>query len=387
MNNNNKLPQQQYINTPFAYTKLSKNLSLLQQQVLIKVSEHLQGYVQHYFGSDLKKSRDVPRPLFSEAEKANGIPGFFVTYAELGVAVNNYQMARAAVKEVMELTINAPGVDDEGHPSIVAYSIFSKINASTNESNGINFALNPAVVDYVFDMSQGYVRHPANIAQIGQVERMPMMYYYLFKKSERWKNREVHLTVEEIKEYFGMRKTITVGSDMNRGRPGKDADVKESYPKFSKFNKAVLEKSINDINRLKHEGLIDICVSYEPVYTGKKKVGNPAFIRFNIYDTIADLQKATAPAQQAGDLFQQSTKKVGEEDLQRLKDMSTGVLADMLKPFRLYSYDGKILILTGTGNDIDRLENSMADVRTQLRDLLSQVFGKPVNLGYYKLPD
>jgi hypothetical protein len=387
MNDKTNMPQQQYINTPFAYTKLSKNLSLLQQQVLIKVSEHLQGYVQHYFGSDLKKSRDVPRPLFSEAEKANGIPGFFVTYAELGVAVNNYQMARAAVKEVMELTINAPGVDDEGHPSIVAYSIFSKINASTNESNGITFALNPAVVDYVFDMSQGYVRHPANIAQIGQVERMPMMYYYLFKKSERWKIREVHLTVEEIKEYFGMRRTITVGSEMNRGRPGKDADIKESYPKFSKFNKAVLEKSINDINRLKHEGLIDICVSYEPVYTGKKKVGNPAFIRFNIYDTIADLQNATVPAQQSGNLFQQPMKKAGEEELQRMKDMSTGVLADMLKPFRLYSYDGKMLRLTGTGKDIERLENNMADVRGQLRELLSQVFGKPVDLGYYKLPD
>lgn len=387
MNDKTNMPQQQYINTPFAYTKLSKNLSLLQQQVLIKVSEHLQGYVQHYFGSDLKKSRDVPRPLFSEAEKANGIPGFFVTYAELGVAVNNYQMARAAVKEVMELTINAPGVDDEGHPSIVAYSIFSKINASTNESNGITFALNPAVVDYVFDMSQGYVRHPANIAQIGQVERMPMMYYYLFKKSERWKIREVHLTVEEIKEYFGMRRTITVGSEMNRGRPGKDADIKESYPKFSKFNKAVLEKSINDINRLKHEGLIDICVSYEPVYTGKKKVGNPAFIRFNIYDTIADLQNATVPVQQSGNLFQQPMKKAGEEELQRMKDMSTGVLANMLKPFRLYSYDGKMLRLTGTGKDIERLENNMADVRGQLRELLSQVFGKPVDLGYYKLPD
>lgn len=387
MNDKTNMPQQQYINTPFAYTKLSKNLSLLQQQVLIKVSEHLQGYVQHYFGSDLKKSRDVPRPLFSEAEKANGIPGFFVTYAELGVAVNNYQMARAAVKEVMELTINAPGVDDEGHPSIVAYSIFSKINASTNESNGITFALNPAVVDYVFDMSQGYVRHPANIAQIGQVERMPMMYYYLFKKSERWKIREVHLTVEEIKEYFGMRRTITVGSEMNRGRPGKDADIKESYPKFSKFNKAVLEKSINDINRLKHEGLIDICVSYEPVYTGKKKVGNPAFIRFNIYDTIADLQNATVLAQQSGNLFQQPIKKAGEEELQRMKDISTGVLADMLKPFRLYSYDGKMLRLTGTGKDIERLENNMADVRGQLRELLSQVFGKPVDLGYYKLPD
>lgn len=343
MNDNKKLPQQQYINTPFAYTKLSKNLSLLQQQVLLKVSEHLQGYVQHYFGSDLKKSRDVPRPLFSEAEKANGIPGFFVTYAELGVAVNNYQMARAAVKEVMELTINAPGVDDEGHPSIVAYSIFSKINASTNESNGITFALNPAVVDYVFDMSQGYVRHPANIAQIGQVERMPMMYYYLFKKSERWKNREVHLTVEEIKEYFGMRKTITVGSEMNRGRPGKDIDTKESYPKFSKFNKAVLERSIDDINRLKHEGLIDICVSYEPVYTGKKKVGNPTFIRFRVYDTIAEMQKAFAV-----------------NAWREFLGVYNGLMMECLLKFSVNDYDGRTLTINATSAQAKAFEDGLS---------------------------
>lgn len=376
-----QLPQQ-YINTPFAYTKLSKNLSLLQQSVLIKVSEHLQSYVQHYFGSDLRKSKDVPRPLFSEAEKTNGIPVFFVSYAELGVAVNNYQMARAAVKEVMDLTINAPGVDDQGHPSIVAYSIFSKINASTNEGNGIAFTLNPAVVDYVFDMSQGYVRHPANIAQIGQVERMPMMYYYLFKKSERWKNREIHLTVEEIKDYFGMRKNITSGSEMNRGRP--TAEVKESYPKFSKFNKAVLEKSIDDINRLKHEGLLDICVNYEPVYTGKKKVGNPTFIRFNIYDTIAEMQQAIADTQPS-DLFHQSTKKPGDAEWQQALAMCPASLADRLKVFSFYDYNGKTLTLQADSNEhVQTFEKSMTPADIQVyKDITRKFFGIVPALRYY----
>ncbi len=375
-----ELPQQ-YINTPFAYTKLSKNLSLLQQSVLIKVSEHLQSYVQHYFGSDLRKSRDVPRPLFSEAEKTNGIPVFFVSYAELGVAVNNYQMARSAVKEVMELTINAPGVDDQGHPSIVAYSIFSKINASTNEGNGIAFTLNPAVVDYVFDMSQGYVRHPANIAQIGQVERMPMMYYYLFKKSERWKNREIHLTVEEIKDYFGMRKNITAGSEMNRGRP--TMEMKESYPKFSKFNKAVLEKSINDINRLKHEGLIDICVSHEPVYTGKKKVGNPTFIRFKIYDTIAEMQKATADTQ-SSDLFQQATKKAGEAEWRKALAMCPASLADRLKKFPFSHYDGRqICLYVEDMAARDAFEASLTEEEiTSWKAIMQEVFGHTPLLRY-----
>lgn len=381
---NNDHSPQTYINTPFAYTKLSKNLSLLQQSVLVKVSEHLQSYVQHYFGSDLRKSKDVPRPLFTQAEKANGIPVFFVSYAELGVTVNNYRMARAAVKEVMDLTINAPGVDNQGNPSIVAYSIFSKINASTSEGNGISFTLNPDVVDYVFDMSQGYVRHPADIAQIGQVERMPMMYYYLFKKSERWKLREVHITVEEIKDYFGMRRNVTTGSEMNRGRPTNAMDMKESYPKFSKFNKAVLEKSIADINRLKHEGLLDICVNYEPVYNGKKKVGNPTFIRFCIYDTIEEMQKAAAQ-NVTTDLFTATASRPGEAQWQQVLQSCTASFAARLGAFPFCSYDGKVVTLKADDRDkVKAFEESITkDEKRAFAESARRIFGSTIGLDFY----
>lgn len=301
--------QQQYINTPFAYTRLSKNLSLLQQSILNKVSEHLQSYVQKYFGSDLCKSPNVPRPLFSDAEKNNGMPIFMVSYAELGVSINNYGIANAAVKEVLALTLDAPGVDKDGNPAIVKYNIFTQANMSSDESNGVTFSLNTAVVDYVFDMSQGYVRHPANIAKIGQVERMPMMYYLLFKYSERWKKRDVNLTVLDIKDYLGMRSKVKGkdddGEKKRAGRPLKnDGVIKEAYPKFSQFRKMVIDTSINDINRLKNKGLLDICVSYEPIYNGKRKIGNPAYIKFFIYDSIEEMQQAINPQSQQNILEQ-----------------------------------------------------------------------------------
>lgn len=286
-----------YINTPYAYTKLSKNLSLFQQSVLIKVSEHLQYHIQKYFGSDLCRSHSVPRPLFSDADKNNGMPDFFVPYAELGVSINNYQMARAAVREVMALTIDAPGTDNQGNPSVVSYSVFSKVNASTEGGNGIAFGLNPIVVDYVFDMSQGYVRHPVDIARIAQVERMPMMYYFLFKKSERWKKREVQVTVAELKVYLGMRKNVSEGKDLQRGRPTGGEEPKEAYPKFSQFNKAVLSRSTDDMNRLCRSGLLDVCVSYELVYSGKRKVGNPTYIRFFIHNSFEEMKRAAMGVQ------------------------------------------------------------------------------------------
>ena len=379
------LPQQ-YISTPFAYTKFSKNLSLLQQSVLTKVSEHLQSYVRHFFGSELRKDPKLPRPLFSEAEKHNGMPEFIMSYAELGVDIANYNVARAAVQEVLNLTVDAPSEDGDGKASVKAFNIFTHANISFEGGTGVSFRLNPEVVDYVFDMSQGYVRHPADIARIGQIERMPMMYYYLHKKSEHWKYRVVNLKVLEIKTYLGMIGKITEGTDERSGRPLKDGkEKKEAYPKFSQFKKNVIETSINDINRLCKEGMLDVCVSYEPIYNGKRKVGNPAYIEFTIYDTIEQMQQALAKKQQA----QQPTSlfvdevKPGEKEWHQLVAMLDGDIVSELRKVAFVSYDGKTIIIKATNEQQQRIEDCLTDaVITRIKDLLKRTFGKPVTWKY-----
>ena len=377
---------QQYINTPFAYTKFAKNLSLLQQSVLNKVSEHLQSYISRYFGSDLKNSKDVPRPLFLAAEKKNGMPEFVMSYAELGVSINNYSVARAAIQEVLSLTVDAPGKDKDGNPAIVKYNIFTKANISSSESNGVAFSLNSEVVDYVFDMSQGYVRHPADIARIGRVERMPMIYYYLFKKSERWKNRTVRLTVPEIKDYLGMRGKITSGNESRAGRPTKDGEIKEAYPKFSKFNTMVLARSVDDINRLKQDGLLDVCVSYEPIYSGKRKVGNPTYIEFTIYDTIGEMQQAILQRQQKQqlNLFADTQGfKPGEKEWQQLIAMLDGDIGEELRKVVFVSYDGKTVLLRASREQCKKVESCLSDdVIAHVKKCSKQVFGKVIAWNY-----
>ena len=377
---------QQYINTPFAYTKFAKNLSLLQQSVLNKVSEHLQSYISRYFGSDLKNSKDVPRPLFLAAEKKNGMPEFVMSYAELGVSINNYSVARAAIQEVLSLTVDAPGKDKDGNPAIVKYNIFTKANISSSESNGVAFSLNSEVVDYVFDMSQGYVRHPADIARIGRVERMPMIYYYLFKKSERWKNRTVRLTVPEIKDYLGMRGKITSGNESRAGRPTKDGEIKEAYPKFSKFNTMVLARSVDDINRLKQDGLLDVCVSYEPIYSGKRKVGNPTYIEFTIYDTIGEMQQVILQRQQKQqlNLFADTQGfKPGEKEWQQLVEMLDGDIGEELHKVEFVSYDGKTVLLKASREQCKKVESCLTDdVIAHVKKCSKQVFGKVIKWNY-----
>lgn len=379
---------QQYINTPFAYTKFAKNLSLLQQSVLNKVSEHLQSYISRYFGSDLKNSKDVPRPLFLAAEKTNGMPEFVMSYAELGVSINNYSVARAAIQEVLSLTVDAPGKDKDGNPAIVKYNIFTKANISSLESNGVAFSLNSEVVDYVFDMSQGYVRHPADIARIGRVERMPMIYYYLFKKSERWKNRTVRLTVPEIKDYLGMRGKITSGNESRAGRPIKDGEIKEAYPKFSKFNTMVLSRSVDDINRLKQDGLLDVCVSYEPIYSGKRKVGNPTYIEFTIYDTIGEMQQAAQQRQQKQQptLFDESEAvQPGEKEWQMYLRLLDKQLASDLSKVRYMAFkDGTVFLAVANKAQIEMIEEHFADIAVlnHAQKCAVRIFGMKISLRY-----
>ena len=212
--------QSNWINTPFSYTRISKNLTLLQQAVLVKVSEHLQPYIKEFFGSDLCKSKKVPRGLFSEAVKNSGILQFSISYAELGVSINNYYSAAKAVEEVLKIQVDAPGKDENGKDAMIKYNVFTQGSMSSDNNTGVVFGLNPDVVDRVFDMSQDYVSHPDNIALIGEVERMPMIYYLLRVSSgHKWNNRIVDLTVNKIKEYLGM---ITWAN----GRV-----LKEAYPK------------------------------------------------------------------------------------------------------------------------------------------------------------
>lgn len=382
MENEKKLPQK-WINTPFAFTRLSRNLSLLQQAVLVKVSEQLQPFIKEFFGSDLAKSKKVPKALFSEAVKNSGVTQIYISYAELGVPENNFFAVKQAMKEVLDVKVEGPKKNDDGSMGMHMYNVF--LSGETSIKNtGVVFGLNPQVIDpdrhlyvldYAFNMTEGYVSHPDNIALIGEVARMPMIYYILRDASgNNWKERSIRLTVSKIKKYLGMLEFS--GAEL----------VKEAYPKFSQFKKNVLDNSIADINRLKQLGQIDVCVSYEPIYNGKRKVGNPAFIEFTIYDTIGQMQQAILQGQreQQPSLFADDEVKPGEKEWQQLVAMFDGEVGVELRKVAFASYDGKAIVIKATNEQRQRIENCMTDADvTRIRDYLKRTFGKPVIWKYF----
>ena len=383
MEETKKLPQK-WINTPFAFTRLSKNLSLLQQAVLVKVSEQLQPFIKEFFGSDLAKSRKVPKSLFSEAVKNSGVTQIYISYAELGVPENNFFAVKQAMKEVLDVKVEGPKKNEDGSMGMHMYNVF--LSGETSIKNtGVVFGLNPQVIDpdkhlyvldYAFNMVEGYVSHPDNIALIGEVARMPMIYYILRDASgNNWKERLIQLTVSKIKKYLGMMEFS--GAEI----------VKEAYPKFSQFKKNVLDNSIADINRLKQLGQIDVCISYEPIYNGKRKVGNPAYIEFTIYDTIEQMQQALArkqKAQESASLFAEAEEvKSGEKEWQQLVEMLDGEIGAELRKVVFVSYDGKTVLLRASREQCKRVESCLSDdVIAHVKKCSKQVFGKVIAWNY-----
>ena len=383
MEETKKLPQK-WINTPFAFTRLSKNLSLLQQAVLVKVSEQLQPFIKEFFGSDLAKSRKVPKSLFSEAVKNSGVTQIYISYAELGVPENNFFAVKQAMKEVLDVKVEGPKKNEDSSMGMHMYNVF--LSGETSIKNtGVVFGLNPQVIDpdkhlyvldYAFNMVEGYVSHPDNIALIGEVARMPMIYYILRDASgNNWKERSIQLTVSKIKKYLGMMEFS--GAEI----------VKEAYPKFSQFKKNVLDNSIADINRLKQLGQIDVCISYEPIYNGKRKVGNPAYIEFSIYDTIEQMQQALAKKQQAQEpasLFAAAEEvKPGEKEWRQLVEMLDGDIGEELRKVAFVLYDGKTVLLKASREQCKKVESCLSDdVIAHVKKCSKQVFGKVIAWNY-----
>lgn len=274
---------QKWINTPFAYTKFHHDLTLLQQDVMIRVSERLQPFVKEFYGSPLKNSKRVPKSLFTEALRKAGVMEFHISFSELGVAPNNYPAVKKAVDEVLDIKLDRLIMKD-GIPTVQRFHIFNKSEIPlTDETSSVMFSLNTEIVseeddtvvsDYVFDMTQGYITHPLDIARISDFERMPMIYYLLRHESRDWKDKVIHLTTESIKEYLNMIKRDDHGSIESI-----------AYPKFSKFREKVLIPAIKNINELHERGLIDVSVEMEFKYPGTRKTGNPEYIIFRIDNT------------------------------------------------------------------------------------------------------
>lgn len=258
-----------WTHTPFSYIRLIRKYSSLQQRLLLKVSDHIQGYMRDFFASPEAKSCKNPLPLLTEIQKAKGIEKIIVGYGELGVAPYNFNNAREELKKVLTLQVEHMVVKN-GKIGSVNTNVFTR----TESFMGDNFAtlqINMEIVDDIFNMREGYVTHPSDIALLTKLAKMPMLYFLVKRGTKNWHRKSVRFNLHELKDGLGLIEYDTDGNV-----------EKEKYERFPSFKKRIIEPSLRELDRLWEKGKIEKSFSVEYDYCGRKEMGEPTFIIFHV---------------------------------------------------------------------------------------------------------
>jgi len=287
--------QEVWIKTPFSYIKPGAKLTLLQQDTMLMVSDHLQQYVKNFFDLNLNSTEMKPRPLFTQYMLEHGIPPFKIYLADMGINPANYRMVREAIEQ-MNLLVEHQEIDKDGRPTnnTVFSPIFTKFRIphtgdyyrKTNDQGDvivdsarhfgyIEVEINNDVAQYAFDMSQGYANHPKLIARYATKRSTPRLYFKLQELMGRDKRTKVKLTVQEIKNYLGFE---TFKDDAT-------GEWVVPYAKFAHFKTKVLDAVKEDLDQMAKDNHTDITFDYVPVYLNGRKRGDPDYIEFTIQST------------------------------------------------------------------------------------------------------
>lgn len=343
------LTDNRWINTPFAYTEFFGGLTLLQQDIMYKVSDNIQEFLKTYFEEGRDKTRAIPRPLFSEYDKRHSLKPVKVVFSDYGVSTSHYDQIEEAVQAILSLNVRVPmikpngervlkwvNIFTEGETPIVedGYTLVQKVNETEiqvkkfNRSKGwMDFHINPDVADYVFDMSKGYINHPNSIARISTMRHTPSLYGLL--KSRCARNSTCRLTVEEIKKHLGL---IKFDKD--------DKIVENTFPKYAHFKKYVLLKVQDDLQRLADADQIDYTFNFREVRRPGRSTGDPLYIEFELVRThlgdVRDLAKHRRSANQQ--LLATLLERCGDLRREVIEPIITSVADDDFADFSTYVY-------------------------------------------------
>lgn len=272
------------IKTPNSYIKLGATRTLLQQDSLLMVSVHLQEYVKTFFELGLHHSGAPVRPLFTKYVLEHGIPPFKIYLADMGIKAQNYQTVREAIAE-MNVVVEHAELDDQGRKT--GGTIFSPVfkQFRVPEHYGyIEVEINNNVAQYAFDMAQGYISHPKMIARYATKRSTPPLYFKLLMEHRN----VVRLSVPEVKKAIGMEPF----------RDDKTGEWVVPYAKFAHFKKKVLDAVKRDLDQMVQDGHADMTFTYEPIYLGDRRRGDPDYIEF-----LVKREGGSAPQAVEGDLF------------------------------------------------------------------------------------
>lgn len=290
------LNDERWIKTPFAYTKFCSGLTLLQQDIMYKVSDEIQEFFKPFFAEGRANLSNRPNPLFSREEKEKLRP-IRIVLSDYGLYTSNYGDIFRAVKSILGIQLCKPDVNENGEPITRLVNIFTEGHIprtekgyTVNNEDGtttqfdkskgwVEFRINPDVADYTFDMVQGYINHPRYITRNSGAKNTPQLYGLI--KHKCGYGHTAKITVKEIKEHLGL-----VEMD------DKHNIIGYLYPKYSKFRECVLLRVKSDIDRMAECEKIDFTFTFDEIMKRGRKTGEPLYIVFSIHKTALGVSHA-----------------------------------------------------------------------------------------------
>lgn len=312
-----RLDSVEWMNTPYAMLKMGGEggYSLVEQRVLLKVSEALQTFIGDFYREGRDKSNEKPLSLFTEKLLSEGLPVIHMSAADFSLSSSNYAEVFQAFEKVSKLQVKGPKYDDKGnYLGDDFYNVFSHFFMPKND-NGYkytdkegqeqvvtrykgyaDFSINPNVAKYAFNMEKGYVNHPKEISFKSQQLYAPLLYFLL--KHHAAGKSNVTVPYGEVQDMTG---SVTRDPDDRH-------IISNAFPVFSKFKQRVLDPAKAELKRMGEKNLIDITFEYEAIYKGKVKRGDPDSITFTIEQTDLGIFHSSSKKKKAEMLAEQLKK-------------------------------------------------------------------------------
>ena len=301
MNDDNENNGLAWINTPFSLTKLDKQYSLFQQNVLMITSTYLQKFVDEYFLEKRQLGDARSDFLFEQGvdHAVMNIPPIKIDIHDFVTCENmSYQKLRAELKtSILDMTVKStlPDGSDEFAHIFSRMSIPSSKNGyTTKDGKKVNrilgyimLEIDPKLSKRVFDMGQGYIHHISMIAKFAKNVNTPRVYIYLLRQIGLNRSMDISVPFLELKSYLGLAEIDSVKKEILKNEFGEP--VMNKYPKFSQFKKQVLDVVRKDLQRMERLSQTDIVFDElkdeDFIYQSGRRKGDPDFIRFHVRRT------------------------------------------------------------------------------------------------------
>lgn len=337
----NDLARDNWINTPNGFLGQMAHMTVLQQDVMLAVSEKLKKYIGDYFDEGRHHHPDNPNPAIpQEMINKEDMPELEFKFSQIADP-KHYYLVKDAVDSLAQLNVRAfnykeGGSNNKRIKEITQMPIFSKITYAMKElsksytlesvkkgdviiseivDGSITAKINYEVAAYLLDMKAGYMNHLVKIAH-NSTKQVTTPVYFMLKQSSDWGKLSPQYTLDFVRQ--------CTGHDVHEGQ------TVIPYPKFSMYCKKVLDVAKEDLDRMAKLNETEITFNYTPIYRGTAKRGNPEYIRFDIIITPLGQEriyyrknKKLRPELQEKFRVSELLKQHGEGDLFKKEDEIT----------------------------------------------------------------